>query len=51
MTIYANRAFDTPRPQEYPAIPEPAFRRNWRAQPQLPGPNPLLSDWLTVTFI
>jgi hypothetical protein len=39
------------RPAEYPAIPEPIFRRNWRTQPQLPGPNPLLSDWLTLTFI
>jgi cytochrome P450 len=51
MTVYANRAFDTPRPSEYPAIPEPVFRRNWRTQPQLPGPNPLFSDWLTLTFI
>jgi cytochrome P450 len=51
MTTYANRAFDTPRPQEYPAIPEPVFRRNRALHPQLPGPNPLLSDWLTLTFI
>ena len=51
VTTYANRAFDTPRPAEYPGIPAPIFRRNWRTQPELPGPHPLLSDWLTLTFI
>ncbi|MBU6314796.1 MAG: hypothetical protein KJS70_07210, partial [Actinomycetales bacterium] len=51
VTTYANRAFDTPRPALYPGIPAPIFRRNWRTQPHLPGPHPLLSDWLTLTFI
>jgi hypothetical protein len=27
MVVSTNRAFDTPRPQEYPSIPEPIFRR------------------------
>ena len=51
MVVSTNRAFDTPRPQEYPSIPEPIFRRNRSSHPQLAGPNPLLSDWLTLTFI
>ena len=51
MALKAARAFDTPRPQQYPTIPEPIFRRQWRHQKDLPGPNPLLADWLTLTFI
>ena len=51
MSVEAVRAFDTPRPLNYPAIPAPINRKNWKKQPALPGPNPLLADWLTLTFI
>jgi len=51
MSMTADRAFDTPRPESYPAIPQPIARKNWTKQSNLPGPNPLLSDWLTLTFI
>lgn len=51
MALKAARAFDTARPAQYPPIPEPIFRRQWRHQKDLPGPNPLLADWLTLTFI
>ncbi len=50
MSAEAVRAFDTPRPLNYPAIPAPITRKNWKKQPALPGPNPLLADWLTLTF-
>lgn len=51
MSIKAARAYDTPRPAEYPAIPRPIERRKWHQPEDLPGPNPILSDWLTLTFI
>ncbi|MBU3734949.1 MAG: cytochrome P450 [Candidatus Planktophila sp.] len=51
MSISADRAFDTPRPATYPVIPQAISRKNWKTQADLPGPNPLLSDWLTLTFI
>lgn len=51
MAVKSARAFDTPRPQQYPPIPDPILRRNWRTQKDLPGPNPLFADWLTLTFI
>jgi cytochrome P450 len=51
MSMTADRAYDTPRPESYPAIPQPVARKNWKKQSDLPGPNPLLSDWLTLTFI
>jgi len=51
MSTKAARAFDTPRPPEYPSIPTPIERRSWKQPSDLPGPTPLLSDWLTLTFI
>jgi len=51
MSVKAMRAYDTPRPAEYPVIPMPIERRSWHQSDGLPGPNPILSDWLTLTFI
>ena len=51
MSLDEVRAFKVARPSNYPAIPAPVARKNWSKQSDLPGPNPLLSDWLTLTFI
>ncbi len=51
MSLDEVRAFKVARPSNYPAIPAPIARKNWSKQADLPGPNPLLSDWLTLTFI
>ena len=51
MSLDEVRAFKVARPSNYPAIPSPIARKNWSKQSDLPGPNPLLSDWLTLTFI
>ena len=51
MSLDEVRAFKVARPSNYPAIPVPVARKNWSKQSDLPGPNPLLSDWLTLTFI
>jgi len=51
MSLDEVRAFKVARPSNYPAIPAPIARKNWSKQSDLPGPNPLLSDWLTLTFI
>jgi cytochrome P450 len=51
MSFKAARAFDEPRPAEYPSIPKPIERHSWKQLVDLPGPYPLFSDWLTLTFI
>ena len=51
MSLDEVRAFKVARPSNYPAIPAPIARKNWKRKSDLPGPNPLLSDWLTLTFI
>jgi cytochrome P450 len=51
MSLDEVRAFKVARPSNYPAIPAPIARKNWSKKADLPGPNPLLSDWLTLTFI
>ena len=51
MSLDEVRAFKVARPSNYPAIPSPVARKNWKRKSDLPGPNPLLSDWLTLTFI
>jgi cytochrome P450 len=45
------RAYFSPRPEEYAVIPKPIHRRDWKPRADLPGPNPLFSDLLTATFI
>jgi len=51
MSIQANKPYSAPRPAEYAPIPEPIFRKSWSKDLNLPGPNPLLSDLLTATFM
>ena len=51
MTIAANKPYSAPRPSEYAPIPDPIFRKYWRKDENLPGPNPLLADLLTATFM
>ncbi len=51
MSIQANKPYSAPRPAEYAPIPEPIFRKSWYKDLNLPGPNPLLSDLLTATFM
>jgi len=51
MTIAANKPYGAPRPVEYAPIPDPIFRKSWHKDSKLPGPNPLLADFLTATFM
>lgn len=51
MSITENKPFSSPRPTEYAQIPDPILRSNWKKDPKLPGPNPLLSDLITATFM
>ena len=51
MSIQANKPYSAPRPAEYAPIPKPIFRKSWDKNLTLPGPNPLLSDLLTATFL
>ena len=51
MTIAANKPYGAPRPGEYAPIPDPIFRKYWQKDENLPGPNPLLADLLTATFM
>ena len=51
MTIAANKPYGAPRPVEYAPIPDPIFRKSWHKDSKLPGPNPLLADLLTATFM
>ena len=51
MSIQTNKPYSAPRPAEYAPIPEPIFRKSWYKDLNLPGPNPLLSDLLTATFM
>jgi len=45
-----DRPFDAPRPDEYAPIPKAIKRSDARHLDLPPGPNPLASDWLTLTF-
>jgi cytochrome P450 len=51
VSITENKPFSSPRPTEYAQIPDPILRSNWKKDPKLPGPNPLLSDLITATFM
>jgi len=51
MTIQANKPYSAPRPVEYAPIPDPIFRKSWFGDENLPGPNPILSDFITATFM
>ena len=51
MSITENKPFSSPRPTEYAQIPDPILRSNSKKDPKLPGPNPLLSDLITATFM
>ena len=51
MSIQANKPYSAPRPSEYAPIPNPIFRKSWFGDSNLPGPNPLLSDFITATFM
>ena len=45
------RPFTASRPKEYPHVPKPIYRKNWYGDGLLPGPNPKLSDLLTLIFL
>ena len=51
MSMQQERAYFSPRPEEYAPIPKPIHRKDWEPRKDLPGPNPLFSDLLTATFI
>ena len=51
MSIEMERAYDSPRPQEYASIPTPISRKSWVRRGDLPGPSPICSDLLTLTFL
>ncbi len=51
MSMQQERAYFSPRPDEYALIPKPIHRSHWKRRADLPGPNPLFSDFLTATFI
>ena len=51
MSTDTTRPYLAPRPVEYAQIPNPIFRKDWSGDEKLPGPNPLLSDLLTATFM
>lgn len=44
------RPFDKARPDEYAPIPNPIKRNSAKNLELPPGPKPLISDWLTLTF-
>ena len=51
MSITENKPFSAPRPQVYAQIPEPIFRSAWKKDSKLPGPSPLLADFITAIFM
>lgn len=51
MSSKAQRAYFAPRPVEYQEIPQAIHRRDWQKTRELPGPDPRLSDLLTITFL
>jgi cytochrome P450 len=44
------RPFDNPRPDVYAPLPKPINRAEAKGLNLPPGPHPLASDWLTLTF-
>ncbi|MDA2998269.1 MAG: cytochrome P450, partial [Actinomycetota bacterium] len=51
MSITENKPFSAPRPQAYAQIPDPIFRSAWKKDSKLPGPSPLLADFITAIFM
>jgi cytochrome P450 len=51
MAFTTTKPYSAPRPSEYAEIPDPIFRKYWRGDSNLPGPNPIFSDLITATFM